>query len=395
MDMSSSYTASKSSFCLILSIALVAIHFMTFINSAFAKTGSSSRYPAGRPAYRRVANTNDARDFQEIKYLLFISAGGGYASSSAKDLGFDSSLKGYSLQGSLLGSLQYSAFVFDLGIGWLYSSISGDRDPVPTGSPQLVSATVTTRTGLVHLSPRYRILPQWEVGPYAEVLFGARAPFAQGLLTSQDSFPVFLGLKTLYDFDTNKLHWRAGIQAGTDLTLKDRQVFLAMAVIELGIDLFGGNQRQSVRVEEKIVVKEVLNFAFDDEIIHFELDSDQLDAPSRQFVQALARYLASNTSQWESLTVEGHTDSRGSVEYNQELSERRAATVKSLLTTEGIEESRMAVKGYGPTQPIDDREIQEAWSVNRRVEIDFAGVSDAKTFREGLRRLKAKYSRKR
>lgn len=69
------------------------------------------------------------------------------------------------------------------------------------------------------------------------------------------------------------------------------------------------------------------------------------------------------------LTVEiqGHTDSRGTTEYNQNLSERRAAAVKQLLVDNGINASRLTTKGFGESLPIASNNSDEGRAENRRV----------------------------
>ncbi|MBP5396628.1 MAG: PD40 domain-containing protein [Bacteroidales bacterium] len=66
--------------------------------------------------------------------------------------------------------------------------------------------------------------------------------------------------------------------------------------------------------------------------------------------------------------IAGHTDSRGTDEYNQALSERRAKTAADYLVEKGISRSRMTTKGYGETRPIDTNETDEGRQHNRRVE---------------------------
>ncbi len=67
--------------------------------------------------------------------------------------------------------------------------------------------------------------------------------------------------------------------------------------------------------------------------------------------------------------VDGHTDSRGSDSYNQQLSEGRADAVKAYLAERGIDPSRMTANGFGETQPIADNETDEGRELNRRVEL--------------------------
>ncbi len=72
------------------------------------------------------------------------------------------------------------------------------------------------------------------------------------------------------------------------------------------------------------------------------------------------------------LRIEGHTDSTGSPEYNQGLSERRAASVRDFLAQQGIAWQRMMSIGYGLTRPVADNATGEGRAKNRRVEIVIA-----------------------
>jgi outer membrane protein OmpA-like peptidoglycan-associated protein len=72
------------------------------------------------------------------------------------------------------------------------------------------------------------------------------------------------------------------------------------------------------------------------------------------------------------LRIEGHTDATGSAEYNQKLSERRAASVLEFLGEQGIDWQRMISVGYGLTRPVADNSTREGRAQNRRVEIVIA-----------------------
>jgi outer membrane protein OmpA-like peptidoglycan-associated protein len=72
------------------------------------------------------------------------------------------------------------------------------------------------------------------------------------------------------------------------------------------------------------------------------------------------------------IRVEGHTDSKGSSEYNMDLSLRRADAVKRLLTRRGVAESRIEEVGYGEIRPIATNETEAGRQKNRRVEIKIA-----------------------
>jgi outer membrane protein OmpA-like peptidoglycan-associated protein len=83
------------------------------------------------------------------------------------------------------------------------------------------------------------------------------------------------------------------------------------------------------------------------------------------------------------LQIEGHTDSVGSDDFNQQLSERRADSVRDFLAEQGVQPSAMTAKGFGKTQPVASNDNAEGRQRNRRVELvvngDVIGKSAAST----------------
>ena len=73
------------------------------------------------------------------------------------------------------------------------------------------------------------------------------------------------------------------------------------------------------------------------------------------------------------LQIEGHTDSVGSDEFNQQLSERRADTVRDFLAEEGVPASSISAKGFGKSQPVASNDTAEGRQRNRRVELVVSG----------------------
>ncbi len=69
------------------------------------------------------------------------------------------------------------------------------------------------------------------------------------------------------------------------------------------------------------------------------------------------------------LLIEGHSDIRGDVNYNYKLSKLRAQRVASFLKSKGINSENMQIEAFGPAQPTDPRDTEEAWALNRRVEV--------------------------
>ena len=76
----------------------------------------------------------------------------------------------------------------------------------------------------------------------------------------------------------------------------------------------------------------------------------------------------------EVIIAVGHTDSIGTVEYNQKLSVRRAEAVKAYLVSKGIEKNRVYTEGKGEKQPVADNRTADGRAKNRRVEIEVVGT---------------------
>jgi outer membrane protein OmpA-like peptidoglycan-associated protein len=73
--------------------------------------------------------------------------------------------------------------------------------------------------------------------------------------------------------------------------------------------------------------------------------------------------------------VNGHTDSTGSMQHNQDLSERRAYSVANYLDSQGIDQRRVSAVGFGPTQPVATNATEAGRAQNRRVEIQIAPLT--------------------
>jgi peptidoglycan-associated lipoprotein len=98
--------------------------------------------------------------------------------------------------------------------------------------------------------------------------------------------------------------------------------------------------------------------------VFFAVDSADLDEAGRQVASANAEILKTN-ARWV-ITIEGHCDERGTVEYNLALGERRAIAVKTFLVSLGISPERIRTISYGKEFPFDPGRTEEAMSKNRR-----------------------------
>ena len=106
-----------------------------------------------------------------------------------------------------------------------------------------------------------------------------------------------------------------------------------------------------------------------DNTIYFGFDQDAIDGQYTELLQAHANFLRENNS--IKVLVEGHTDERGSREYNLALGERRAQAAQAYLATSGVSASRMEAISYGEDQPADPGHDESAWAKNRRAEISY------------------------
>ncbi|MCS6789718.1 MAG: OmpA family protein [Bacteroidia bacterium] len=102
--------------------------------------------------------------------------------------------------------------------------------------------------------------------------------------------------------------------------------------------------------------------------IFFDFDRATLRPESRAELERLYQILIENPS--IKIRIAGHTDSFGSDEYNQRLSESRAKSVYEYLIQRGISAGRLSYVGYGESRPIDTNETEEGRQNNRRVEIE-------------------------
>ncbi|MFV0574463.1 MAG: OmpA family protein [Vibrio sp.] len=108
-----------------------------------------------------------------------------------------------------------------------------------------------------------------------------------------------------------------------------------------------------------------------DSDLFFSTDSSEIADPTP--LNGIAEDLQ---AQPEDVLVIGHTDSTGSEEYNQKLSEKRAQSVSDYLQTQGIGDSQIRSEGKGELEPIADNSTAEGRAKNRRVEIQFTDINE-------------------
>ena len=102
-------------------------------------------------------------------------------------------------------------------------------------------------------------------------------------------------------------------------------------------------------------------------IIYFEFDSAKINEDSLSALEAHGSFIASNGN--VSVRLEGHSDERGSREYNIALGDRRAQSVRRVLLFQGASVDQLETISYGEEQPAVLGHTDDAWSKNRRVEL--------------------------
>lgn len=138
----------------------------------------------------------------------------------------------------------------------------------------------------------------------------------------------------------------AGNQIGAYMDRQEAALRNAMAASEAA----------SIQREQNILIATFKGDMF------FEFDSATLQSGAYSDIANMANIL--NQYPQTTIRVEGHTDTKGSEEYNQKLSERRAESVASALVQRGVAQSRIRTIGYGESQPISSDD-----AMNRRVKV--------------------------
>jgi len=101
-------------------------------------------------------------------------------------------------------------------------------------------------------------------------------------------------------------------------------------------------------------------------ILYFETNRYQLLGEQHSMLKQYAEFLAANPG--ITLVINGHADIRGTEQYNQNLSEKRAQSVYEALVSLGVPQNQLSTMGFGEQQPLHD---ENKWDENRRVELEF------------------------
>ncbi|MDH4610819.1 peptidoglycan-associated lipoprotein Pal [Pseudomonas sp. BN102] len=99
---------------------------------------------------------------------------------------------------------------------------------------------------------------------------------------------------------------------------------------------------------------------------YFEYDSSDLKPEAMRALDVHAKDLKANGAR---VVLEGHTDERGTREYNMALGERRAKAVQRYLVLQGVSPAQLELVSYGEERPVATGNDEQSWAQNRRVEL--------------------------
>src|SRR5688572_12509783 len=152
-----------------------------------------------------------------------------------------------------------------------------------------------------------------------------------------------LTMSVLYGCATTSEQDGAGLSDGVETTPLDREGALPRTAI---------NDPQSALAER---------------LVFFDYDKSDIKPQFQDLLEAHGRYLAAYPD--VKVRLEGHTDERGSREYNLALAEQRAKAVRQVLLLQGAPSASLDVVSFGEEVPLDVGHNEAAWQQNRRVEL--------------------------
>lgn len=100
--------------------------------------------------------------------------------------------------------------------------------------------------------------------------------------------------------------------------------------------------------------------------IFFDVDKYELKEKSYTELEKIVHFLVENPQ--ISIEIGGHTDNTGNINYNQQLSEKRAMAVYTYIINQGISSKRLSARGFGHTRPVATNETEDGRQLNRRIE---------------------------
>lgn len=321
----------------------------------------------------KVTNSDESIPDQGYRVHAGIGLGFGLLDGS----GFENTPSGTNFLAKLGIGRRTGRWEWDSSIGWGFSRRSGIND-------EGFAVGIQIRSARADFNARYRLWDGWAIGPVVALQFGTDTRYTQ-LLGDSRATP-YIGSRTTIDMPTTgTFSVQLWGEALTEMQFPARDSFAGMVGVRIGLPVDGA-RTDAISVSQAAPSRDV-RIVLDGSKVFFSIESDRLKPVFEERLGPVGQYLASHPEAWESITIEGHTDERGSRSYNQKLSDRRAHAVRKALESAGVESSRMSASGFGPDRPKDLGKGARPWARNRRVELVFHGVSNQVVNPESLRSL--------
>lgn len=284
---------------------------------------------------------------------------------------FTDSSRDVQRDGELYGAGVSYFLTDDVSLGLSYGEYHDltSRNPVDDGGHKNIKGSLTSLDAAYHFgAPGVGLRPYVSAGMAHQSIGQAdrggrdRSTFANvgtGLkYYFTENFFAKASVDGMYNIDADEGEWMAGVGVGLNFGGGARQVAAVEPTPEPApapiVDTEPEPAPELVRVELDV------KFDFDKSRVREESYSD-----IKNLADFMQQYPQTNT------TVEGHTDSVGTDQYNQRLSERRAEAVRNVLVNEyGVEGGRVNSVGYGESRPVADNSTEEGRQINRRVEAE-------------------------
>lgn len=308
---------------------------------------------------------------------LFFGATGGIARVSQTT--FPEREKDGSLLGvKFLASRYVPDWVYDAGFGFFHSFVRSDITGV-------ANFGVTTNAGFLELGARHMITPRIHAGLLAHLWMGTDVSFSQA--TNDAPIAGLIGAKIQYEFPAASYLVRIGANFMTDVTISDRQLFFGLLNVEFGLPL-GARESAAAPTSVPVSVEsssgpatvldaQTVRVSLGETLLRFEYDSARIAPESETALAKMGALLSARPGDWEKIRIDGHTDARGSAEYNVDLSFKRSVAVAKVLIAHGVPSDRVETRGIGPKEPLDQGTTEEAHAANRRVELRIVATQDA------------------
>jgi len=141
-----------------------------------------------------------------------------------------------------------------------------------------------------------------------------------------------------------------------------------------GDNIGDGAETQVIVGDDQYLGGDVLddpNSPLSNRVVYFEYDSSTVREEDLTTLEAHAAYLGENPN--ATIRLIGHTDERGSREYNLALGERRALAIRQILMLQGASVNQFQVTSFGEERTDVEGHDEAAWQQNRRVELNYVG----------------------